>query len=102
MLRKKRPKHPMQPVIIANDKVIRFNQNSIVRWMLDELRRHGRDLNYIAAAFRIHEDHKDDYQQLMQLIGYSVSGYGDLSTHDRDVLRSANAEATKLLKRRHR
>lgn len=56
------------------------------------LRRHDIDLNTISLTFDIEGDRKDDYQQLMQLIGYSVSGYGDLSCHDEDVLREAERQ----------
>lgn len=89
MPRKKRPKHPMQPIVVADDKVVRFLENRIVRWMLNELGHHGRDFNYIAAAFD-RDEYNDDYQQLMQLIGYSVSGYGDLSRRDRAVAEAAD------------
>jgi len=38
----------------------------------------------------------------MQLIGYSVSGYGDLSCHDEHVLRVADAAAERLLSKAKR
>ncbi len=84
----------MQPIVVADDKVVRFLENRIVRWMLDELRRHGRDLNYIALAFD-RDEHKGDYQHLMQLIGYSVSGYGELSRRDRAVAEAADRIASR-------
>ena len=67
-------RQPMQPVAVAADGVIRFKQNQIIRDMLDLCEKHGLDLNEI--AMRDYE--KDDRSQLMQLIGYSVSGYGNL------------------------
>jgi hypothetical protein len=70
------PKHPMQPVVMI-DGVVRFKQNNILRHLVDT----GKiDLNYISALsaddFGIT---KDDRMQLAQLIGYSISGYADLS-----------------------
>lgn len=71
----KKKKHPMQPVVIANDGCARFKENKIVSDLLAIASSNGMDLNQIAAR----NYSKDDYSQLMQLIGYSVSGYGDLS-----------------------
>ena len=63
--------HPMQP-IEKKDGVIRFKENAIVRFLLDA---GPNDLNSIALmSFSV-----DDHRQLAQLIGYSVSGYGDLN-----------------------
>jgi len=67
-------KHPMQPVVEAPDGVIRFKANQIISDMLEICGKHGFDLNEIAAR----DYKKDDLSQLMQLIGYSVSGYGNL------------------------
>ncbi len=81
--------NPMQPVVLING-IPRFKENRIVSWMLEELNRRGVDLNYAASIFRTQGEGKDDYQQLMQLIGYSVSGYGDLSCCDEDVCARAD------------
>ncbi|MBB5462920.1 hypothetical protein HDG33_006594 [Paraburkholderia sp. Cpub6] len=63
---------PMQPLIVDGHGAVRFKQNDIVRHLLDN---GGIDLNTIAAL-----DFTDvDRQQFAQLIGYSVSGYGELS-----------------------
>ena len=59
-------KHPMQKVVDC-DGITRFTENKIVRYMVDELT----DLNTLAIMFK-HEE-SEDWQQLMQLIGYSVS-----------------------------
>lgn len=85
--------HPMQPIVIAPDNVIRFKPNKIIRWMLER----GKDgsvfdLNTIASQDFSDEDH----MQLAQLIGYSVSGYGDLSYASRESVRTADALAAKL------
>jgi hypothetical protein len=65
----------MQPVVKAADGTVRFKQNQIISDMLELCQKHGLGLNEI--AMRDYE--KDDRSQLMQLIGYSVSGYGSLS-----------------------
>lgn len=64
--------HPMQAVYRDKEGVVRFRPNKIIEWLLDNKRF---SLNEIAYM-----DFKDeDRMQLAQLIGYSVSGFGDLS-----------------------
>jgi hypothetical protein len=58
--------HPMQAIVRDDRGVIRFRENKIVRWLLDN---GSKTLNDIAA--QPFED--DDRDQFMQLIGYSVS-----------------------------
>lgn len=65
-------KHPMQPIELDKHGVARFKQNAIVRFLLDN---GPHDLNTLAMMNFSREDHA----QLAQLIGYSVSGFGDLS-----------------------
>lgn len=62
--------HPMQPVVLV-DGVPRFKQNAIVRFLLDE-----GPFN-LDALSRLHFT-PEDYTHLMQLLGTSVSAYGDL------------------------
>jgi len=62
----------MQPIVVAKDGAIRFLENRIIR---DLLETSSLCLNKIAVR-----DYTDDERmQLAQLIGYSVSGYGELS-----------------------
>lgn len=68
------PPHPMQPLVYDCEGVIRFKKNKIVRHLLDN---GGLDLNKLCV--QCHEDSQEDWEQFYQLIGYSVSGYGDLS-----------------------
>ena len=68
----KTPQNPMQPLLIDERGTVRFKQNAIVRYLLDA---GGIDLNEIAVL----PFSQDDREQFAQLIGYSVSGYGDLS-----------------------
>lgn len=84
--------HPMQPVVIASDGVARFKENKIVSQLLSMCQKNGYGLNEILASC----PDLDDYSQLMQLIGYSVSGYGDLSTANRRHARQADEAAEKL------
>lgn len=83
-------KHPMQPIEIDEHGVARFKANAIVRHLID----HGSiDLNDIARlGFS-----PDDNAQLAQLIGYSVSGFGDLQTASPQVIDAADAEVNRLI-----
>lgn len=83
-------KHPMQPVVMDKSGVARFKSNPIVRHLLDH---GGIDLNKIAMLGFDREDHS----QFAQLIGYSVSGFGDLGYCDRAVLAEADAQVDQLL-----
>lgn len=69
-------KNPMQPLISDEAGVVRFKKNKIVSDLLDFASKHGMDLNTIGMN-RSYSN--DDHEQLAQLIGYSVSGFGDLS-----------------------
>lgn len=63
--------HPIQPLIIV-DNIERFKENKIVRYLLDH---GGIDLNQIGQQFFPQEDE----EQFAQLIGYSWSGFCDIS-----------------------
>lgn len=77
-------RHPIQPTEVDAHGVKRFKQNAIVRRLLDFSSAHGLDLNRLAAE----TFDQDDRIQLAQLIGYSVSGFGDLSYVDDDTYRA--------------
>lgn len=80
-------KHPIQPLETDAQGVLRFKANRIVRDMLDFATPRGFSMNTIAAA-----DYSDeDRQQFTQLIGYSLSGYGSLSSYVDDVAYSTAA-----------
>ncbi len=74
--------HPTQPLELDKEGIMRFKQNSIVRFLLDS--HPAQDLNSITAFGNFPPE---DYKQLMQLIGYSISGYGDLNiaTTDEEI-----------------
>jgi hypothetical protein len=87
-------KHPMQPIVWVDD-VTRFKENKLVRILLD----HGRDTGMGLNELSIHfwgEEYKEDWNQLAQLIGYSVSGFGDLSYADEKIVNKADAISDKM------
>jgi hypothetical protein len=83
-------KHPMQKIVIASDGAIRFASNKIVETLLEKWPGGLNDL-----AVRFHKN-REDYEQLTMLIGYSVSGFGDLSTSSRGRVRSADRAARRI------
>lgn len=76
-----RKPHPIQPVVVV-DGVTRFQSNPLIKYLLSNGGIHQDDL---CILYQTEDGYtKDDYQQLMQLIGYSVCGYRDL--HEADLL----------------
>jgi len=65
-------KFPIQPIKRDEHNVDRFVENGIVRFLLDA---GPYDLNQLA----IMKFNDEEREQFAQLIGYSVSGFGDLS-----------------------
>lgn len=68
-------KHPIQPLVKDRHGVLRFKVNAIVARLSDFAEEHGYGLNEILCDGYSDEDQ----EQFAQLIGYSLSGYGDLS-----------------------
>lgn len=64
-------RHPVQPLVRVEG-IVRFKENAIVRYLLDA---GPFNMNTLAIAPFSGEDR----EQLAQLIGYSISGFGDLS-----------------------
>ena len=67
-------KHPIQPLEQDEHGVLRFKVNALVRHLLDN---GPFDMNTLASGGFSNEDR----QQFAQLIGYSLSGYGDLRSY---------------------
>jgi len=65
-------KHPTQPIETDEDGVRRFKRNAIVRYILDAGPLNMNDIALMPFS-------REDRQQFAQLIGYSFSGYMDLS-----------------------
>lgn len=86
-------KHPMQPLQIDKDGVVRFKPNKLVRFLLDWASPKGMSLNDLALI----PFDDEDRSQVAQLIGYSVSGWGDLSYSDHETVAEADRQAVELL-----
>tara|TARA_R110000868_G_scaffold327811_1_gene588707 strand:- start:420 stop:788 length:369 start_codon:yes stop_codon:yes gene_type:complete len=67
--------HPIQPIVKDADGVNRFKRNHIIDYLFDECLI---DLNKLQKM----DFPAEDRQQLAQLLGYSISGYGDLDYVD--------------------
>ena len=77
-------KHPIQPIVKDSHDVLRFKENKIVRYLLDN---GGIDMNKLATI----PFDQNDSEQFAQLIGYSVSGFGDLSYVSKETLAIADS-----------
>lgn len=82
----------MQAVEIV-DGIARFRANAAVRALVDWGRDHGMSLNDLETRGFPAED----MQQLMQLIGYSVSGYGNVPYVTPESVKVADARVERLL-----
>lgn len=92
--------NPDQSIINTKGRGVRFKENRIVRYLLDVATASGFSLNEIVCEFETEQGEKDnsDYKQLMQLIGYSVSGYGDLGCVPHEEALRFDERADTLLK----
>lgn len=64
--------HPIQPVYKDELGTIRFKANAIVTYLLDK---GPFDMNHLV----LQDFSQEDREQFAQLIGYSLSGFGELS-----------------------
>ena len=81
--------HPMQPVEFDANGVARFKSNAIIEHLFDT---GALNLNDLAVL-----DFSDaDRMQIAQLLGYSVSGFGDLSYASDDIVAAADAAVDAL------
>ena len=85
------PKNPIQPLVIDEYGTVRFKANEVVRYLLDN---GGIDMNQLARQ----NFNQDDREQFAELIGYSVSGWGDLSYVSDETYSKARIEADALYK----
>jgi hypothetical protein len=90
------PEHPMQPVILDDHGTARFKRNKIVRYLIDQGHERGLGLNDLARMGNAFD--QEDWQQLAQLIGYSVSGAADLSYMSDELIARADAAVKVLLR----
>ena len=89
-------KYTMQPIIEGSDGVIRFSENRIISALVEHGRLTGFDLNYIHAEAQEGAFSVEEIEQLNQLIGYSVSGFCEISCHRGSVKYRAWKKAQKL------
>ena len=83
--------HPIQPIEKDDRGVFRFKRNKIVEFLSE-----GK-LNDLAVM----NFPQEDWEQLAQLIGYSLSGFGDLSYVKRSTYNAAEAMATQSITEEH-
>jgi hypothetical protein len=90
----KRKRQPLQPLGLDQHGSVRFQENRIVRYLLDN---GGIDLNHLAGWCADADVPKGDQEQFAQLIGYSLSGFSELS-YVRDSTYERAAEKAKRVK----
>ena len=78
-------KHPVQPLYWDEHGIRRFKENAIVRFLLDA---GPFDMNQLAMMPWSDEDR----EQFAQLIGYSLSGFGELSYVSDETYKRAEAQ----------
>jgi len=90
----KKNRNPDQPLVRDAQGTIRFRENAIVRYLLDV---GATDMNRLALL----PFSQEDREQFLQLIGYSVCGFGELSyVSDEAWARAKRAEKRLLRKER--
>jgi hypothetical protein len=82
-------KHPLQEVQLDDRGVIRFRKNKIVEYLLDQ---GPFDMNHLA----VQGFSAEDQEQFAQLIGYSVSGFSELSYVSDEAYAEAERAAEQL------
>lgn len=85
--------NPMQPLMRDADGAIRFKPNKIVRFLLDWATPRGIGMNELAMM----EFSQEDREQFAQMIGYSLSGYSELSYVSDESYAAADSAARQLL-----
>jgi multidrug resistance efflux pump len=68
-------KHPIQPLAKDAQGVLRFKENKLVRHLLDWAQARGHGMNEMVVM----DFPQEDWEQFAQLIGYSLSGFSELS-----------------------
>jgi hypothetical protein len=89
------PPHPMQPVVLVPGGaggVARFKENAIVTFLYETSHARGCGMNQLMLM----PFNREDREQFAQLIGYSVSGFAELSYVSDEAARRA-AEAREVL-----
>lgn len=92
LFRPDEPPHPVQPVVFDGHGTPRFKQNQIVKFMLDFMTQHRMGLDTLRGVPGFSEQ---DFEQLYQLMGYSVDGYGEIFPHS-EHLKGAEAATERM------
>jgi hypothetical protein len=82
-------RHPIQEVYLDEHKRARFRENKIVKFLLEA---GPFDMNQLACM----PFSKEDREQFAQLIGYSVTGFGELSYVSDEAYNEAESKASTL------
>jgi len=82
-------KHPIQPLALDEHGKLRFKENKIVRFLLDNGKH---NMNSLACE----NFSQEDREQFAQLIGYSLTGFGELSYVSDETYESAAKLAENL------
>lgn len=92
--------HPQQPLVRDEKGVIRFKVNAVVRELLDRAERGEKtDLNWIWGQCRYSTE---DLEQFYQLIGYSVSGFGEIDGFRKAKVAEYDRQADEMRAQRRR
>ena len=83
-------KNPIQPIVKDSRGVYRFKENSLVRYLLEN---GGIDMNHLAGV----KASQTDKEQFAMLIGYSVSGFSDLSYASDETAFKADAIVERMI-----
>lgn len=81
-------KHPIQPLVKDEDGILRFKKNAIVMYLLNSS---DTDMNKLAML----PFSQNDREQFAQLIGYSLSGFSELSYVSDKTYERAAAQVVK-------
>ena len=84
------PDPPLQPMIAEPGRGGRFRENALVTYLLERASQHGCDLNHLATV----PASEADREQFAMLIGYSLSGFLELSYVREETATRAIAQAT--------
>lgn len=79
--------NPIQPLAKDEHGVLRFKANKLVQHLLDWAQARGHGMNEMAGM----NFPQEDWEQFAQLIGYSLSGFAELS-YVRDTTYNAAAQ----------
>ena len=90
-------KQPTQPMVVDERGVVCFQSNKVIEWLFEAGKLDLIELA-VAAAKNPAGFPRADRMQVAQMLGYSVSGFGDLSYVPRDVAGEMDAAAAEVLK----